>query len=75
MCVRLIKVNIVLLHQRLSCTGNPLWNFDIRLDDNPIEANLNHVCRINGEYSGKSEVNKVRQNGPKKRLCFFTLSE
>lgn len=67
----MINLKLVYFYQ----LGNPLWNFDIRLDDNPIESNLNHVCRVNGDYLGKMAIEKIRKNGPKKRLCFFTLNE
>lgn len=60
----------------LSCEkGNNLWNFDIRLDDNPVEANLGHTCRRQGDYLGKSAVEKIISSGPKKKLCFFTLHD
>lgn len=40
-------------------TGHHLQNRDIRIDDNPVEAGLQKFCRKDGQYQGKSVVEKV----------------
>ncbi|KAL1506279.1 hypothetical protein ABEB36_005671 [Hypothenemus hampei] len=55
--------------------GYHLQNKDIRIDDNPVEAGLERFCRKDGQYQGKSVVEKVKQEGIKKRWCFFTLQD
>lgn len=47
----------------------------MRIDDNPIEANLGFVCRKRGEYLGMRYVEKLRAEGVKKRRVFFTLKD
>lgn len=53
--------------------GYHLWNHDIRLDDNPVEADLRGICRENGQYLGKQHVDKLRKHGCYKRRAFFTM--
>ncbi|XP_034934422.1 sarcosine dehydrogenase, mitochondrial [Chelonus insularis] len=56
----------------LSCEkGYHLWNADLRIDDNPIEAGLGFVCRRRGEYCGHKVVEKLRSDGIKKKLVHF----
>lgn len=55
--------------------GYHLWGHDLRIDDNPIEANLGFVCRKGGEYLGIRYVDKLREEGVKKRRVFFTLKD
>lgn len=55
--------------------GYHLWNYDIRIDDNPVEANLLQVCRKEGQYLGKQHVEKLKQHGVKKQRVFFTLED
>ena len=53
----------------LSCEkGYLLWNSDLRVDDNPIEAGLGFACRNFGKYLGKTVVDRLRKIGIKKRL-------
>lgn len=50
-----------------------MWGYDLRSDDSPIEANLEFVCRTNGNYKGSSAVEKQRKNGTNKQLIYLTL--
>ncbi|CAG5097335.1 Similar to SARDH: Sarcosine dehydrogenase [Cotesia congregata] len=60
----------------LSCEkGYHLWNSDLRIDDNPIEAGLGFVCRRHGDYNGKKAVNNLRVNGVKRKLVHFHLKD
>ncbi|XP_063973708.1 sarcosine dehydrogenase, mitochondrial [Diachasmimorpha longicaudata] len=53
----------------LSCEkGYHLWNCDLRMDDNPVEAGLGYVCRRQGEYNGKKAVEKLRNSGVTKKM-------
>jgi sarcosine dehydrogenase len=55
--------------------GYHLWNHDLRIDDNPFEANLQMICRKDGQYLGKQHVEKLKQHGVKKKRVFFTLED
>jgi len=55
--------------------GYHLQNKDIRIDDNPVEAGLERFCRKDGQYQGKSVIERVKQEGIKKKRCFFTLQD
>lgn len=55
--------------------GHHLYNRDMRIDDNPVEANLEHLCRKEGSYLGKQHVEKLKQYGVKKQRVFFTLED
>lgn len=55
--------------------GHHLWNHDIRIDDNPAEANFVFVCRKEGSYLGKQSVEQKIQHGVKKQRAFFTLED
>ncbi|XP_023012335.2 sarcosine dehydrogenase [Leptinotarsa decemlineata] len=60
----------------LSCEkGFHLLNHDLRIDDNPVEAGLVKLCRKEGQYLGKQSVERVKQDGIKKRRVFFTLPD
>lgn len=52
-----------------------MWNFDLRMDDSPIEANLGFVCRKNGTYRGCDVIKRQRETGIQKRLVTLTLDE
>ncbi|KAK4886911.1 hypothetical protein RN001_003182 [Aquatica leii] len=59
----------------LSCEkGYHLWNSDLRSDDNPVEANLSKICRKDGSYLGKDQVDKLKSEGVSKLRAFFTLN-
>lgn len=45
------------------------------MNDSPIEANLGAVCRKDGHYLGKQHVEKLKQEGVKKRRVFLTLED
>lgn len=56
--------------------GYHLWNFDLRMDDTPLEANLGFVCRRDGNaYKGKVAIERQRAEGIRKRLVTFELDE
>lgn len=55
--------------------GFHLWNFDLRPDDNPVEANLGFACRKEGPYLGKDKVDKKKEEGVKKARAFFTIPD
>ncbi|XP_051158865.1 sarcosine dehydrogenase, mitochondrial [Leptopilina boulardi] len=55
--------------------GYPLWGYDLRSDDNPIEAGLSFMCRNDKEYLGREIVQKLKENGVKKRLAHFILKD
>lgn len=55
--------------------GQPLLDYDLRGDDTPIEANLEHLCRKNGPFKGSDIVNEQRKNGVHKRLAYLTIDE
>lgn len=52
-----------------------MLGYDLRSDDTPIEANLEHLCRKNGDYKGSEVVKKQQTNGVDKRLTYFTIDE
>lgn len=60
----------------LSCEkGYHLWNTDLRINDNPVEAGLGFVCRRHGDYSGKKGVDHIRANGMKRKLVQLHIKE
>lgn len=69
-----IKINIIFKCLHIY-TGYRLWNSDVRVEDNPVEAGLDHTCRSDGEYLGKEAVQDALNNGIKKRHVFVTISE
>ncbi|XP_055319035.1 sarcosine dehydrogenase, mitochondrial-like [Sitodiplosis mosellana] len=63
-------------YNSLNCEkGHHLWGFDLRSDDTPVEANLESLCRKNGEYKGMEVIEKQRKHGVHKRLAYLTLDE
>ncbi|XP_073980159.1 sarcosine dehydrogenase isoform X2 [Rhodnius prolixus] len=63
------------LYSLCSEKGYRLWNSDVRVEDNPVEAGLDHTCRSDGEYLGKEAVQDALNNGIKKRHVFVTISD
>lgn len=60
----------------LSCEkGYHLWNYDLRSNDNPVEANLGRFCRKQGSYLGKQHVDRLKAEGVKNVRAFFTLKD
>ena len=60
----------------LNCEkGKHLWGSDLRNDDNPIEANLGHYCRREGNYLGKRNVDNLRNTGTTKLRVLLTIDE
>lgn len=62
-------------HWFVHCLGIRLWNYDLRISDNPLEAGLGSTLRPYGDYLGKQAIEEIKQNGIKKRLAFFTIKE
>ncbi|KAF5292543.1 hypothetical protein FQR65_LT01689 [Abscondita terminalis] len=59
----------------LNCEkGNFIWNSDVTSEENPLEANLSHLCK-NCNYLGKTYLENVKPLGVKKIRIFFTLNE
>jgi len=55
--------------------GYHLWHYDLRSDDNPVEAGLGFACRENGDYLGKEAVDERRKRGITRRLAYFVTNE
>lgn len=55
--------------------GHHLWGFDLRSDDTPIEASLEHICRKNATYKGSGSVQQQLKGGVRKRLVSLTLEQ
>ena len=55
--------------------GNHLWHFDLQMNDNPLEAELEFLCRESGDYLGKEALDVNRQKGLAKKLLHFHLKE
>ncbi|XP_018327368.1 sarcosine dehydrogenase, mitochondrial [Agrilus planipennis] len=55
--------------------GYHLWGYDLRNDDNPVEAGLGKICRKNGSFLGKDHVDRLQTEGVKKRWVFITLND
>lgn len=55
--------------------GIRLWNADLKINDNPIEAGVTQTLRSEGDYLGREAVEQVQTTGPKKRHAFFTIEE
>lgn len=55
--------------------GYHLWGYDLRIDDNPVEAGLAAMCRKTGEYQGMRHVDRLRNEGVKKKRVFLTLND
>lgn len=63
------------LYSLIAEKGYRLWNKDLRITDNPIEASLVHTLRSEGDYLGKEAVEKFKQEGVKKKYAYFKLKE
>nr|CAD7572946.1 unnamed protein product [Timema californicum] len=63
------------LYSLSSEAGNHLWNMDLRMDDNPLEAGLEFTCRNHGEYLGKKALDIIKKKGVNKRMVFLQLEE
>ncbi|KAK5643152.1 hypothetical protein RI129_006997 [Pyrocoelia pectoralis] len=55
--------------------GNYLWNYDIRSQDGPIEANLGDICNSEENYIGREGVEKEHSNGTKRKRALFFVSD
>lgn len=60
----------------MPATGYHLWNFDLRMDDTPLEAGLGFVCRTDGhDYKGRSAIERLRTQGAAKRLVTLDMQQ
>ncbi|KAJ8681464.1 hypothetical protein QAD02_017251 [Eretmocerus hayati] len=60
----------------MSCErGHHIWGSDIRVDDNPVEANLGYTCRESGEYLGCDAVENAKARGITKKLITVRVTE
>lgn len=56
--------------------GYCLYGNDIDQTTNPLEAGLGWITKLSkGDFVGKDVIKKVKDEGPKRRLVGFTLSE
>lgn len=55
--------------------GNKLWNSDLQINDNPIEAGMEETLRYDGDYLGKDALLEANEKGIQKKLAFFTVKE
>lgn len=63
------------LYSLCSEKGYRLWNSDVRVDDNPVEAGLDYTCRSDGNYLGKPAIEAALKEGIKKRHVFITIED
>lgn len=70
MVFKVFKTNNIFF---LTISGHLLWDYDIRSDDTPIEANLSHTCRLNGDYIGKSAIMQQKEIGINRKLVYLTI--
>ncbi|XP_033227551.1 sarcosine dehydrogenase, mitochondrial isoform X2 [Belonocnema kinseyi] len=63
------------LYSLRSEKGFPLWGYDLRSDDNPIEAGLDFMCRKDKKYLGSEAVKELGEKGVKKRIAHFYLHD
>ncbi|KAL5291158.1 SARDH family protein [Megaselia abdita] len=63
------------LYSLSSEKGYHLWSFDLRPDDTPVEAGLGFTCRKDGDYKGKSVIEKQKAEGVDRRLVYLTLND
>lgn len=53
-----------------------MWNFDLRMDDTPLEAGLAFVCRSDGHnYKGRPAIERLRVSGAAKRLVVLDMQQ
>jgi len=56
--------------------GYVYWSADVTPDYNPYEAGLGfRVSLKKGDFIGRDALLKVKEQGPRRRLCLFTLEE
>ncbi len=54
--------------------GYLYWSADITPDYNPFEAGLGgRVCFTKGDFIGREALLRIRDAGPERKLCVFTL--
>ena len=56
-------------------TGIKVWNSDLQINDNPIEAGLEETLRYEGDYLGKDALIEANERGIQKKLAFFTIKQ
>ena len=56
--------------------GMPLYGNELGLDVNPYEANLGRVVKLDkGEFVGRSALQRVQQEGPRRKLVGLVMRE
>lgn len=55
--------------------GYCLYGNDIDDTTSPIEAGLGWVCKFNKKFTNSEDLEKEKQNGPKRKLVAFELDE
>jgi aminomethyltransferase len=56
--------------------GMPLYGNELGLDGNPYEANLGRVVKLDkGEFVGRAALQRVQQEGPRRRLVGLVMRE
>jgi aminomethyltransferase len=53
----------------------PLHGNDIGPETDPVSAGLGWVCALEKEFTGASELRRIKQNGPERRLVAFVMEE
>jgi glycine cleavage system aminomethyltransferase T/glycine/D-amino acid oxidase-like deaminating enzyme len=56
--------------------GYRLWGADIHTDYNPYEAGLGFAVRLKkGDFIGRAALERIRAEGPQRKLCCITLDD
>jgi aminomethyltransferase len=53
----------------------PLHGNDISPDTDPISAGLGFTCALDKEFTGVTEIRRVKEQGPERRLVAFVMTE
>ena len=53
----------------------PLHGNDISPDTDPISAGLGWTCALDKDFTGATEVQRIKQQGPERRLVAFVMEE
>ena len=56
--------------------GYRFWGNDIHSENNPIEAGLDFAVRMSkGDFLGREALERIRQEGVRRKLCCFRLED
>jgi aminomethyltransferase len=53
----------------------PLHGNDISADTDPISAGLGFTCALEKEFTGVTEVRRIKEQGPERKLAAFVMEE